>query len=141
MKDKVLLGIILLLIFVTCIGIGFYLTKINEIHDNYTIGEVNIDNLKVTDECVEEGKELIAVNSGKIVKEEQSDEAYNDHYVLREKDGKVVVYKLDEDDNEELYLDTEISSKYLPEVDKVSISNGIFVNGKEALNNLLQDFE
>ena len=36
---------------------------------------------------------------------------------------------------------TDISTEYLPETDKIQMENGIEVNGKQALNQLIEDYE
>lgn len=63
------------------------------------------------------------------------------HFVLREDNGKITVYKINENNEEEVYENTEISVEYLSETDKIKISEGIRVNGIEELNQLLEDFE
>lgn len=63
------------------------------------------------------------------------------HFVLRSDNGKIVIYKINEDDIEELYQKTEIAIDYLTETDKIEIENGIRVNGIEELNQLIEDFE
>ena len=63
------------------------------------------------------------------------------HFILRDNNGKIVVYKINEDNSEEPYEQTEISTQYLSETDKIKIQNGIKVNGIENLNQILEDFE
>lgn len=63
------------------------------------------------------------------------------HFVLRENNGKITVYKINENNEEKVYENTEISVEYLSETDKIKISEGIRVNGIEELNQLLEDFE
>lgn len=63
------------------------------------------------------------------------------HFLLKSNDGKIVIYKIDENNNENIYEETEISVEYLTDEDKVKIQNGIRVNGKEDLNQLIEDFE
>lgn len=64
-----------------------------------------------------------------------------EHYVLRENEGKIVIYKINENGVEEFYENTEISVDYLTDTDKIEIKEGIKVNGKEKLNQLIEDFE
>lgn len=64
-----------------------------------------------------------------------------EHYILRENDGKIAIYKRDENNKEILFDQTEIATDYLTEADKIEIKNGIRVNGKESLNQLIEDFE
>ena len=64
-----------------------------------------------------------------------------EHYIVKDKDGKVVIYKLLEDGTENEYEVTDISTEYLSETDKINMKNGIKVNGKQELNQLIEDFE
>ncbi len=64
-----------------------------------------------------------------------------EHYVLQDKAGKVFVYKINEKGKKEEYEKTDISTDFLPEDDKNSILEGIKVNGKEKLNELIESFE
>ena len=65
----------------------------------------------------------------------------NEHYVLKEKDGNIVIYKLDENNKEELLETTNISTKYLEDEDQEKIKQGIFINTKKELNKALEDYE
>lgn len=62
-------------------------------------------------------------------------------FLLKGDDGKITVYKVNENGEEEVYEKTEISVEYLSEIDKIKIMEGIKVNGIEELNQLLEDFE
>lgn len=64
-----------------------------------------------------------------------------EHYELKEKDGYIVVYNLDENENESLYMTTKIATEYLPQTDKHALQKGIYLYGKQELNEILQDFE
>lgn len=197
MSNKVVLGIIFILIFLTSVGIGFYIVKIGEVEEFEMEYASQVTGEKVTDECTDEAQDLLLANSseqkvspnaiiiakrhyakcGHTTKEylpvtedmvnlSKSDieELYKDwklegfssteivvskeeqgickeHYVLREEDERIVVYTIDENNNEKIFERTGIITKYLPEADKINIENGIFVNGKEALNCLLEDYE
>lgn len=65
----------------------------------------------------------------------------NEHYIIREKDGNVAIYTIDENEKEKLSELTEISTNYLTEHDKAELQKGIRANGKEELNSILEDFE
>ena len=64
-----------------------------------------------------------------------------EHYIVKDKEGKVVIYKLLEDGTENEYEVTDISTEYITDTDKINMKNGIKVNGKQELNQLIQDFE
>lgn len=64
-----------------------------------------------------------------------------EHYIVKDKEGKVVIYKLLEDGTENEYEVTDISTEYITYTDKINMKNGIKVNGKQELNQLIEDFE
>ena len=64
-----------------------------------------------------------------------------EHYIVKDRDGQVVVYNIQEDGTEKEYEVTDITTEYLTDTDKVNMKNGIRVNGKQSLNQLIEDFE
>lgn len=74
-----------------------------------------------------------------ISKEEEGE--CGEHYIVKDKEGKVVIYKLLEDGTENEYEVTDISTEYITDTDKINMKNGIKVNGKQELNQLIEDFE
>ena len=64
-----------------------------------------------------------------------------EHYIVKDKEGKVVIYKLLEDGTENEYEVTDISTEYITDTDKINMKNGIKVNGKQELNQLIEDLE
>ena len=64
-----------------------------------------------------------------------------EHYIVKDKEGKVVIYKLLEGGTEKEYEVTDISTEYITDTDKINMKNGIKVNGKQELNQLIEDFE
>lgn len=75
-----------------------------------------------------------------VLYKEVNDVCDND-YIIKEKDGNVVVFKLDNEGKEVLYDVTSIEVQYLPETDLVQLRDGIKVNGVEKLNQIIEDFE
>ena len=65
----------------------------------------------------------------------------NEHYILRDNEGIINVYKINNDGQEVLFEDTGISTEYLTINDKMKIEEGIKVYGKEELNSVLEDYE
>lgn len=65
----------------------------------------------------------------------------NQHYILKEKDGVIAVYKIKENGEEELEETTGIAIEYLTKKDKEEIKQGIKVYGNEELNSLIEDYE
>lgn len=64
-----------------------------------------------------------------------------EHYVIRDVNGQIVIYIIDNNGEEKEYEKTEIATEYLTETDKITIKNGLKVYGKEALNQVIEDFE
>lgn len=65
----------------------------------------------------------------------------NNHYILKEKNNVINIYKLKGDEKEEFYDKTSISKEYLSEIDLKKLKEGIEVFGKEELNSILEDYE
>ncbi|HBC83939.1 MAG TPA: hypothetical protein DCZ30_00320, partial [Clostridiales bacterium] len=62
-------------------------------------------------------------------------------YIIKEKEGNIVIFKLDNEGREVLYDITPIEVKYLPEADLIQLKDGIKVNGLDRLNQIIEDFE
>lgn len=65
----------------------------------------------------------------------------NEHYVLKENNGYIAIYKVDNEGKETLKETTQIVTTYLPEADRQSLKNGIQIIGKENLSLTLEDYE
>lgn len=65
----------------------------------------------------------------------------NEHYVLRDKDGMIAVFKINENGDEILSKISNISTEYLTQNDLLNIKNGIKIYGTEELNKTLEDYE
>ncbi|MBQ2937452.1 MAG: BofC C-terminal domain-containing protein [Clostridia bacterium] len=85
--------------------------------------------------------EIKKYSSTEIIIYKEYDEECGEHYILRNDEGKITIYRITKNNEEEIYEKTEISIDYLTETDKIKIENGIRVNGKEELNQLIEDFE
>ena len=87
------------------------------------------------------GWEIKKYSSNEIIMYKEIDGECGEHFVLRNDNGKITIYRINENSEEVVYEKTEISVDYLTETDKVEIQNGIRVNGKEELNQLVENFE
>lgn len=66
----------------------------------------------------------------------------NEHYLLKDKDGYIYIYKLDKNGKEkELIEKTDIQTKYLAETDLDELKKGITVYSKKDVNKKIEDFE
>ena len=65
----------------------------------------------------------------------------DNHYIVKDNEGKIAIYKIEENDNETLIEDTEISTKYLPQEDLELLKKGIRANNNNKLQEILSDYE
>ena len=79
--------------------------------------------------------------SNEIALYQEKEGECGEHYLVKDSDGIVVIYKILEDENLEKVEETSISTEYLPEADKINLVNGVRVNGQRNLNQLLENFE
>lgn len=87
-----------------------------------------------------EGWTIEEFSKNQIILYREFDSECGEHYVLREKDGKVVVY-LKTGDTEELVEETDIATEFLTETDRINLKNGIEANGRVELNQIIEDYE
>lgn len=87
-----------------------------------------------------EGWTIEEFSRNQIILYREFDSECGEHYILREKDGKVVVY-LKTGDTEELVEETDIATEFLTETDRIELQNGIEANGRVELNQLIEDYE
>ena len=119
-----------------------YYTECKHMINEYL--DIPSDLINKTQEDLEieyENWEVQKYSSSDIVLYREFDSDCGQHFVLRNVEGKVMVYLINENNEEELFEETDISVEYLTETDKIEIENGIEVYGQENLNQLLEDFE
>lgn len=80
-------------------------------------------------------------DNDKIVLLKEEEGQCDEHYIVKDENSNIVIYKLLVDGTEEIYQNTGISTEYLPETDKISLRDGIKIFGRENLNSLIEDFE
>lgn len=88
------------------------------------------------------GWEIQKFTSNEVVVYKEVNDYCDNHYILKEVEGEIVVYKLDKYNNEkELIKQTGIQTKYFPQLDIEGLKKGIVVYSRKELNQLLEDFE
>ncbi|MFR5684487.1 MAG: BofC C-terminal domain-containing protein [Clostridia bacterium] len=100
---------------------------------------VNLNEEQVKEEYPE--YEIKSFSKDEIILYQEKDEFCNEHYLVKEKDGNIAIYQIDEQKNQSLKEETQINVNFLPDTDKEYLKNGIQVFGKENLNKILEDFE
>lgn len=85
--------------------------------------------------------EIESFASNEVILYQEKEGECGEHYMVKDKDGLVTVYQILEDGSQDELEVTGVSTEYLPETDQINMKNGIQVNGKQALNQLIEDFE
>lgn len=85
--------------------------------------------------------EVIGFSPNEVILYKEFSENCKEHFVLKNEKGKIVVYKILDSGEMELYERTEIDTEYLTETDLINVKNGFEIYGKEELNKILEDFE
>lgn len=111
----------------------------SEEYSNLTEEAVNLNKEQIQELYKE--YEVQSFVSNEVVLYQEKEGECSEHFILKDNEGTVMIYKVLEDGKEEKYEETAISTEYLPETDKINMKNGIRVNGKQQLNQLIENFE
>lgn len=87
------------------------------------------------------GYEIENFASNEVILLQQKEGECGEHYVVKDKDGMVTIYQILEDGTQKELETIGITTEYLPETDKINMKKGISINGKQELNQLIEDFE
>jgi len=88
------------------------------------------------------GWEIQRFTNSEVVIYKEVHDYCGEHYLIKEENGKIVVYKIDKYDKEiEKIEETEIETNYLTEADLEKIKEGIKVYSKKEVSKFLEDFE
>lgn len=147
MNRNIIITISIIIILIIAI-IGFAIWKINS-NNNSTTGyneneitnSVNLSAELVTDDCINEWADYASVVENEIKDANANLEDEHTRYLIKNVDGYIYVYYLDDENNETLYKTTEISTEYLSVEDLDDLEIGIEVQGSKSLNELLENFE
>lgn len=88
------------------------------------------------------GWEIQKFTPNEIVVYKEINDFCNEHYLLKDVEGEVIVYAIDKNENiREVVAETGIQTKYLSEVDIENLKKGIVIYGNKNLSQQLEDFE
>ncbi len=79
--------------------------------------------------------------SNEVVLQQEKEGECGEHYMVKDKEGQVAIYQILEDGEQKEIEVTGVTTEYLPQTDKINMKKGIQVNGKQELNQLIEDFE
>ena len=106
---------------------------------------------EVPEECINNTKEQIEkrykewkieeFSSNQITIYQEKEGFCGQHYKIKEHEGTIRIYRVDETGKETLDQDTEIQTMYLPEEDLEKLRQGIEVIGNTELYSTIEDFE
>ncbi len=88
-----------------------------------------------------QGYDVESFTSNEVILYQEKEEECGEHYMVKDKEGMITIYQIQEDGTQQEIEPTGISTEYLPETDKINMRDGIQVNGKQELNQLIEDFE
>lgn len=80
-------------------------------------------------------------SNNEVILYKKCNEFCNEHYLIKENNGYVAIYKIDLYGNEVLEEQTQIITDYLTKNDREILKNGIKVIGKDRLNATIEDYE
>ncbi len=113
-------------------------------HTIEEVREVTNDMVNKTQKEVEElypDYKIESFDNNKIVLLKEEEGQCDEHYIVKDENSNIVIYKLLADGTEEIYQNTGIPTEYLTETDKINLRDGIKIFGRENLNSLIEDFE
>ena len=152
MEKKVTISIIITFI-VVVIGFGLWIfalrnnsvTENNDFNniENDVNNVVNLSSEYITDDCLNEWIDYVKTISQNQDIESASNDMLNEttRYLVKDINGFISIYYLDDFNEEILYKKTDISTEYLSAEDLENLEIGIEVTGSKELNQLLEDFE
>ena len=70
------------------------------------------------------------LNNEIILKKEEEGQC-NEHYIIKDENSNIIIYRVLNDGAEEVYQNTGISTEYLPETDRINLKSGVKVFGIE----------
>lgn len=119
-----------------------YFSKCGHTKSEYANLPQNLVNL-TKDEIQEKYPEcqVEAFASNEVILYQEKEGECGEHYLVKDKEGQLAIYQILENGEQKEIEITGITTEYLPETDKINMKKGISVNGKQELNQLIEDFE
>lgn len=114
-------------------------THLNEETDTISSELVNINKEELQQKYPE--CQIEKFEKDEIILKKTVDKWCEEHFILKDENGYIVVYCIEENGEENLYVNTNITTEYLPATDKQALSKGLYIYGEEELKVILQDFE
>ena len=86
--------------------------------------------------------EIKEFNTNNVVLYKEENDFCNEHFLVKDEEGYVKIYTIDNDNNILELLDkTNIATKYLAKPDQDNLKKGMIIYTQENLNKLIEDYE
>lgn len=86
--------------------------------------------------------EIQKFTSEEVILYKEVDDYCHEHYKLKEQNGYIIIYEINNEGEEiGVYKETDIETKYLPDIDRENLEKGITVYTRIELNKQIEDFE
>lgn len=139
MRKGVLIAMLLIGTLIISIFAGYFISSMRNNVEKEYLAEMKLAENNTNDVVTTSSAEnVISPNSSEV-----EDEIVNNNikYMLKEYNGCIAVYRIEEENKPVLEDATDILTKYLSEEDLMQLRNGITVVGIDELTHLLEDFE
>ena len=105
------------------------------------IEEVMVNKTREDLEKIYRDWKIVTFRKDEVLFYKEEDGICDEHFLLKDLEGHIAIYTLDEKDNETLKETTSIITDFLEEEDLQKLKEGIRIEGKEQLNKTLEDYE
>ncbi len=138
MKKWWIIALIICALIAIIVALGIYIYYIN-----YTTEKNTIKSKELADDTkkIETNEEILATSSKETEMVTSNIKSKTKQYILKDHDGVIGIFEINSKNEEILVKDTQIQTKYLPEIDLIKLKNGIIINSEEELSSTLEDFE
>ena len=109
--------------------------------DKETASEVMVNKTREDLESIYKDWNVVTFRNDEVLFYKEEEGICREHYILKELEGCIAIYSLDEEEKETLKEKTAIITTYLPEEDVSRLKEGIRVDGIDKLNKALEDYE
>ena len=152
MDNKVTISILIIFL-VVVLGLGIWNLNFrnnsvtennnysNDMIENNITNIVDVSTEYITDDCINEWTDYAKIINEDIESASNNIVDENTRYLVKDVNGYIFIYYLDDFNKETLYKKTDISTEYLSVEDLDDLEIGIEVTGAKELNQLLEDFE
>lgn len=103
--------------------------------------EVMVNKTREDLESIYKDWHIVTFRNDEVLFYKEEEGICKEHYILKELEGCIAIYSLDEEERETLKEKTAIITTYLPEEDVNRLKEGIRVDGRDKMNKALEDYE